>query len=145
MTQHEVLVQFLKCINHGEDRRWLLREYVHFKFAEHHSRHEFQESQIWWNRRCFICREQGQHRHHIVPLSRGGANEQWNIVTLCRWCHKDIHRRRNGPRRKPIVGVLHKSRELGPPRFIRKHQAVADAGVFPVTESETRPSLDLAV
>jgi 5-methylcytosine-specific restriction endonuclease McrA len=25
--------------------------------------------------------------HHIVPVSAGGTNEDWNLITLCRSCH----------------------------------------------------------
>jgi hypothetical protein len=31
------------------------------------------------------------HVHHIVPLSRGGANDWDNLVTLCDICHKEEH------------------------------------------------------
>lgn len=29
--------------------------------------------------------------HHIVPRSRGGSHEKWNLVTMCRHCHDRVH------------------------------------------------------
>ncbi len=29
--------------------------------------------------------------HHIVPVSCGGGDEQQNLVTLCKQCHKERH------------------------------------------------------
>ena len=34
------------------------------------------------------------HAHHIVPLSKGGANHPANLVSLCRPCHNIQHNRR---------------------------------------------------
>lgn len=28
--------------------------------------------------------------HHIVPVSAGGTNEGWNLMTLCRQCHSEV-------------------------------------------------------
>ncbi|MBI4300272.1 MAG: HNH endonuclease [Chloroflexi bacterium] len=33
------------------------------------------------------------HVHHIVPLSQGGSNDPDNLITLCDYCHKEIHPR----------------------------------------------------
>ena len=32
------------------------------------------------------------HRHHIIYKSAGGADESWNLLTLCAKCHSDEHR-----------------------------------------------------
>jgi 5-methylcytosine-specific restriction endonuclease McrA len=31
------------------------------------------------------------HSHHIIPLSKGGANSLANLVALCVDCHKEEH------------------------------------------------------
>lgn len=31
------------------------------------------------------------HVHHIVPLSAGGNNEDYNLTTLCYKCHAEHH------------------------------------------------------
>lgn len=31
--------------------------------------------------------------HHIMPVSEGGMDEPSNLVTLCRKCHKDWHKK----------------------------------------------------
>ena len=44
---------------------------------------------------CHYCK--GRHKdsrlevHHIVFRSRGGSDEESNLVTLCHTCHKDLH------------------------------------------------------
>ena len=30
-------------------------------------------------------------RHHLIPVSRGGADESWNVATLCKRCHDERH------------------------------------------------------
>ena len=41
---------------------------------------------------CQLC---GSRRslqvHHIRLRSRGGGDEDWNLVTLCRNCHAQMH------------------------------------------------------
>ena len=31
------------------------------------------------------------HVHHIVPLSKGGTSTLENLITLCEYCHAEIH------------------------------------------------------
>lgn len=33
------------------------------------------------------------HAHHIVPLSKGGTNDLYNLITLCKSCHERVHGR----------------------------------------------------
>lgn len=40
---------------------------------------------------CYVCDKKAEHRHHIVPLSRGGQNVKKNLVPLCNQCHTIIH------------------------------------------------------
>jgi hypothetical protein len=43
--------------------------------------------------RCPRCRKvQPLTRHHIVPRSEGGPDEEDNIELLCRPCHNALHR-----------------------------------------------------
>lgn len=47
--------------------------------------------------RCVQCGAADRlEAHHIVPLAAGGANEPANLVTLCRTCHAEAHRREQG-------------------------------------------------
>lgn len=47
------------------------------------------------NYTCQYCK--GKHKdsklevHHIVFRSQGGSDEESNLITLCRTCHKDLH------------------------------------------------------
>jgi hypothetical protein len=44
------------------------------------------------NYACCNCRYTKKlHVHHIVPLSRGGTNNETNLITLCERCHIMIH------------------------------------------------------
>ena len=40
---------------------------------------------------CYVCESTPNHRHHIIPLGRGGRNEVRNLVALCEDCHTDLH------------------------------------------------------
>ena len=41
---------------------------------------------------CVACGIRKQlHHHHLVPKSRGGSNDQTNLITLCVDCHSKIH------------------------------------------------------
>lgn len=41
--------------------------------------------------RCRICENtKGLHVHHIIPLKISHSNEDLNLVTLCRSCHKMV-------------------------------------------------------
>ena len=45
---------------------------------------------------CEQCYREGKitmmdEVHHIVPVSRGGTNEDSNLMSLCRSCHNKIH------------------------------------------------------
>lgn len=50
------------------------------------SRHRFASHDL-----CFVCRSKGEIRHHIIWLSNGGLNSKRNIITLCKFCHAEIH------------------------------------------------------
>ena len=47
------------------------------------------------NYKCQFCK--GKHKdsklevHHIIFRSKGGSDEQDNLITLCHTCHKDLH------------------------------------------------------
>lgn len=41
---------------------------------------------------CAVCARKGDlHKHHFVPRSLGGEDDQTNILTLCSTCHNIIH------------------------------------------------------
>ena len=42
---------------------------------------------------CQGCKQEVKyfHRHHIVPKSLGGIDEDCNIATLCESCHGKVH------------------------------------------------------
>jgi hypothetical protein len=41
---------------------------------------------------CVACGSiKGLNHHHLVPQSRGGSDEEWNLITLCRECHGLLH------------------------------------------------------
>lgn len=47
------------------------------------------------NYKCQFCK--GKHKdnklevHHVIFRSKGGSDEQANLITLCHTCHKDLH------------------------------------------------------
>lgn len=45
---------------------------------------------------CERCLDEGRltlmdEVHHIVPISRGGTNDEANLMSLCHSCHTKIH------------------------------------------------------
>ena len=40
---------------------------------------------------CGICAAVAQHRHHIVYRSRGGSDDDDNLIPLCADCHRRVH------------------------------------------------------
>ena len=60
--------------------------------------------------RCSMCRKvQPLTRHHIVPRSDGGADEDANIELVCRPCHNALHRMR--PRARTVSRVQREARK----------------------------------
>jgi len=41
---------------------------------------------------CEDCGDPGSEPHHIIPLSKGGANTKANLIYLCPKCHDRRHR-----------------------------------------------------
>ena len=41
---------------------------------------------------CVACSNKNSlHNHHLVPRSRGGSDDETNLITLCGACHSRIH------------------------------------------------------
>ena|ERR1035437_1160129 len=40
---------------------------------------------------CYVCSGRADHRHHVVPLSRGGSNALRNLIPLCNKHHEAVH------------------------------------------------------
>ena len=44
------------------------------------------------NNKCRLCgREEEVQVHHITPRTLGGDNHEYNLLTLCKFCHSFIH------------------------------------------------------
>ena len=41
--------------------------------------------------KCGSCDRKPKEKHHIVPLSHGGINENVNLILICTECHDEIH------------------------------------------------------
>lgn len=42
---------------------------------------------------CSACgSKKNLELHHIIPIAKGGNNENYNLIFLCQNCHKEIHR-----------------------------------------------------
>jgi 5-methylcytosine-specific restriction endonuclease McrA len=39
-----------------------------------------------------VCGNKGVDVHHVIPLSKGGVTKGFNLITLCKACHKARHR-----------------------------------------------------
>lgn len=41
--------------------------------------------------KCLLCGAPAEHKHHIVPKSKGGSDTPENLIGLCKNCHIKIH------------------------------------------------------
>ena len=46
---------------------------------------------------CEMCARDGrltpvEEVHHILPVTKGGTNDESNLMSLCRSCHNKVHR-----------------------------------------------------
>ena len=50
-----------------------------------HSKLEFKTT-------CFVCKENDAYcNHHIQLLVNGGVDSEYNLIPICKKCHKEIH------------------------------------------------------
>lgn len=42
-------------------------------------------------RMCEACHGVASDHHHVVSRGAGGPDEDWNLVWLCRECHREYH------------------------------------------------------
>lgn len=59
---------------------------------------------------CVMCQAKGRLRvavevDHIVPLSKGGPDDDTNRQSLCKPCHKDKTRADRGLKPRPLTGA----------------------------------------
>lgn len=41
---------------------------------------------------CFVCKENEAYcNHHIQMLVNGGADSEYNLIPICKSCHKKVH------------------------------------------------------
>ena len=40
---------------------------------------------------CACFTDKNLHHHHLIPRSKGGTDDQTNLITLCGSCHAKIH------------------------------------------------------
>lgn len=40
---------------------------------------------------CRVCKQPGDHIHHLVYRSHGGKDVPSNLILTCADCHRDIH------------------------------------------------------
>ena len=40
---------------------------------------------------CETCDHPSEELHHIISRKSGGADEEWNWLALCKYCHAGFH------------------------------------------------------
>lgn len=74
------------------------------------------------------------HVHHIVPLEKGGTNNQDNLKTLCKYCHHSIHHKK---KLAPTHASARKTEyRTGPPSFYAERKSEPETD----TTKEPKPS-----
>ena len=57
----------------------------HYNFVKQSNSEAYQLGFI-----CWACGGRAVHRHHIIPISKGGTNSLKNLVPLCIGCHQTV-------------------------------------------------------
>jgi len=87
---------FWNSIAKQSDKVKLLKEMANVKIFSKDSYIErrvefYKDNKLRRTRKCLVCRESADIRHHIILLKHGGKNIPRNIVSLCNKCHELIH------------------------------------------------------
>jgi hypothetical protein len=83
LTQEERLAELKRLANDTPARK-----------VKKHTYYKRREQFLFQGRRrepCAVCWRAGNHRHHILPLIKGGRNTWENLIWLCVDCHTAIH------------------------------------------------------
>ncbi len=76
---------------------------------------QWEETLRCWDHRCAYCRKRGKMTiDHIVPVSRGGANDIENVVSACKACND---RKNNVP-----LGVFLERQGVPWAEFVRRYR-----------------------
>lgn len=77
------------------------KQYDHYERTDHSKRYgrDWQKIRARYVKAhplCEECLKQGkfvpvEEVHHIKPLSQGGTNDEYNLMSLCQSCHMKIH------------------------------------------------------
>lgn len=50
------------------------------------------KSKLEYKTTCFVCKENEAYcNHHIQLLVNGGVNSEYNLIPICKSCHRQIH------------------------------------------------------
>lgn len=41
---------------------------------------------------CISCKQQATENHHVKTRGSGGTDAEFNLMTLCRSCHTEVHK-----------------------------------------------------
>ena len=82
-----------RCVLHHRAKVETERERLRIKSAQRSSSVR-REVDARDQRVCQCCGATGvpTQKHHKIPLSKGGPDVAWNIITLCHRCHSAQHR-----------------------------------------------------
>jgi len=122
------LLELCELAHAGEDnfgaKYWKLRSRFDIKRMSKKKRREVFK---WLSKSfCYCCDSQNNlHRHHKIPLSRGGDNSSENIILLCRSCHESVHgyEIRRVKKKKPVKLKIRRS-----PMKSNKKKSIVSSG-----------------
>ena len=93
---HPKIKQIIKETDDKEICIRILKEYSKYKTRQpKYQEYQFYRNEkkpIKENEKCFICKTNYAYcNHHIQLLINGGGNEDYNLIPICKSCHKKIH------------------------------------------------------
>ena len=85
-----------------EHKRMMAKDYNKYQRSADHARKygrgwkRIRDRYVKKNPLCERCLLEGRYTpveevHHIIPINRGGTNDEDNLMSVCRSCHNKIH------------------------------------------------------
>lgn len=75
----EYRIEFLKDIANSFKRN--MHKYEDSRSAKIYMQNDY----------CEVCGKPAYCVHHIRPICNGGNNNKYNLISICKSCHKEIH------------------------------------------------------
>ena len=82
-----ICVKYVPAVKNTQDKNTSKTKKIRNELFKKQLRHEIKKVKI-----CSTCGGKDDlELHHIVPVSKGGTNDYYNLIYLCHSCHMKLH------------------------------------------------------